>query len=404
LIIEDSVSPKINRLRTEIQNGKKDAINNFWEEVLIHGTPLIETIEGDNYNLLVTFIWRQETKIDNVYVFGSFPSWECSTSKLKKLLDTNIWYRTYKVKKGISSLYFFSVNDNFGDDWVLRKSNWQPDPLNKKTFIFPKDDENPSSKEITASVVELYGSVAPTYNQRKENIPKGNVEIHRYNSKILNNERRVWIYTPNGFSKDKHPYNLLFLFDGRHYIDVIPTPIILDNLIAEEKIRPTIAVTIDSTNRTLELPFNDSFVQFLVNELIPWIRNSYNVTTDPQNVIIGGSSLGGLAAFLVGVKHPEIFGNILSQSGSLFGKPQNYDGHIPWLQKHFESVERLPLKIYMNHGILDSKNIITANRSLQRILDKKGYSVSYSEFYGGHDYLCWSNTLGEGILKLFEEV
>jgi enterochelin esterase-like enzyme len=56
-------------------------------------------------------------------------------------------------------------------------------------------------------------------------------------------------------------------------------------------------------------------------ELLPWVRQKYQVTKDPTKTVIAGSSYGGLAATCAGMWYPEYFGNILSQSASYWWKP-----------------------------------------------------------------------------------
>ena len=59
--------------------------------------------------------------------------------------------------------------------------------------------------------------------------------MQRFASSILGNERRVFVYTPPGYSTEHEPYGLLLLFDGSAYIQLVPTPTIMDNLLSEGK-------------------------------------------------------------------------------------------------------------------------------------------------------------------------
>ena len=51
--------------------------------------------------------------------------------------------------------------------------------------------------------------------------------MQRLRSVILDNERRVWVYTPPNYTTSGEPYGLLLVFDGVAYIDLVPTPTIL---------------------------------------------------------------------------------------------------------------------------------------------------------------------------------
>lgn len=59
--------------------------------------------------------------------------------------------------------------------------------------------------------------------------------------------------------------------------------------------------------RSTELPCNPQFADFLSTELVPWLRSLYNVTSDPKQVTIGGSSYGGLAATYAAYRSPGCF-------------------------------------------------------------------------------------------------
>jgi enterochelin esterase-like enzyme len=150
----------------------------------------------------------------------------------------------------------------------------------------------------------------------------------------------------------------------------------------------------------------------LANELIPWVRAHSNVTTDPSKSVVAGSSFGGLAAAYTGLTHPELFGNVLSQSGSYWWKPdfQNEESEeeFSWHARQCATRPRLPLRCFLDVGLLetwrpprdDHPSQIIANRHMRDVLEAKGYSVQYSEFSGGHDYPCWRGSLADGLIAL----
>jgi enterochelin esterase family protein len=294
-----------------------------------------------------------------------------------------------------------------------RTARWQADPLNPRTYVYPRDDEFPDSVELVRSVIEMPAAPAQPWIQPRDGVPAGVVERHRLRSDILDNERRVWVYTPPDYTTEGEPYGLLVIFDGWAYVEMVPTPTILDNMLSEGLIPPLVAVlpdSLDVATRLRELLLCSPFNDFLVQELVPWARERYHVTCDPTQTIMAGSSAGGLAAGFAALEHPEVFGNVLSQSGAFRWKPEGESEH-EWLAHQFAIRERLALRFYLEAGTLEvnsllaldsGPNLIVANRHMRNVLQARGYDVHYSEFAGGHDYLCWRGSLADGLQVLTE--
>jgi enterochelin esterase-like enzyme len=120
---------------------------------------------------------------------------------------------------------------------------------------------------------------------------------------------------------------LLVVFDGFASLRVIPTPTILDDLLADGRIPPMVGVLIESPDRNVDLPCSAPFADFLVDELLPWLQEHYAVTSDPERVVVAGSSYGGLAAASAGFRHPEVFGTVLSQSGAYWWRTDDAQEH-----------------------------------------------------------------------------
>ena len=243
---------------------------------------------------------------------------------------------------------------------------------------------------------------------RSSGIPAGTVAYHHLQSTILNNTRRIYVYTPPDYTTTGDPYTLLLLLDGLAYIHLTPTPTILDNLLAFGQIPPLVAVMPDSLGeeaRYRELACHPPFLDFLSQELIPWVRQHYYVTANATQTIVGGSSLGGLAAAFAGLNASEIFGNVLSQSGAFGWKPKD-EQEYEWLIRQYEITPKLPLKFHLDIGLLESDSLlggpspILSNRHFRDVLLAKNYQVHYAEHDGGHDHLYWRRTFADGLRAL----
>ena len=394
------ISPKIKELIEQVQNGKVEVVETFWKYIEEKGTPLIEEIDGDRDNILITFLIRTKEDIKNVLVYGAFPGFIYSENLMDQLFHTNIWYKTYMVRNDIKFKYNFSLNYEYDNDYNKIKERSQIDSLNPNKIIFVKDEENPQSEEITNSLVILSNTKPEIWVEPKAGNEKGQIALHRFHSKILSNTRRIWVYTPFNYRENDAKCNLLVLTDGFNYLHYLSANIVLDNLIEAKEIPPTICVFIESTNnRYDEFTCNDSFSSFLSEELIPWVRDNYSVTTKSEETVIGGISLGALAATYAALRNSNLFGNVLSQSASYWWQSE-------WLTRQYEKSDKLSLNFYLNAGILEGRPyddepvMMEVINNMRETLLTKGYKVSYEEFQSGHDYLSWGETLGSGLIAL----
>ncbi len=416
-------SPRLAALEKQLKSGDAAALENLWREVTERGTPLVEPIPGDPKYVLVTFLWREKAPLNNVVLVDGPAADDFVNNQLNHLEGTDLWYRTYRIRNDARFYYSFSVNDPLAfprsePEWKLRST--QPDPLSRHVITTPKDEDAPNDKEETSSALELPGAPPQPWIVAHSGVPVGTVTLHRFKSALLGNERRVWVYTPPGYSPTAIPLGLLVLFDGWLYVRVIPTPTILDNLYAEKTIPPLVAVfvdnflRIDSRVRARELVSNDTFARFMAEELIPWVRRNYKVITDPAHTIVGGLSAGGSGAAFVALRHPEIFGNVLSQSGAFQNEPSPdqffndpAEREEERLVHEYAAAPISPLRFYLEAGAYErfgnfpkGPTLLLSNRHFRDVLQAKGYTFRYTEFPGDHSELYWRGTLADGLIYL----
>jgi enterochelin esterase-like enzyme len=408
-------SPAIEALRKQIAAGDSST-ETFWQRVAQSGTPLVEPIEGETKRTRVTFLWRATAPTRNVMVLGSFMTGPPADYAMTRLGETDVWYLTVRMPSGSRFAYSLSPNDPQTSDpprAAQRGATVQGDPLNPRRWgCF----QPTATRHDCQSMAELPGAPPQPWIVRNDTIPAGKVVKHKIVSELLKNERNLSVYTPPGYLANGKPYALLVLFDEGAYLNNVPTPVILDNLIAAGKIPPMVAVLIANPSqdtRNKELPPNPQFADFLAKELLPWVHAHYTVTSDPTLTTVGGSSYGGIAATYAGLRHSEIFGNVLCQSGSFWWAPDHGAGpdsdattETGWLAKEFIKSPKLPLRFWMDAGVfeVDSRGnggaILEPSRHMRDVLLAKGYDVRYQQFNSGHDYLNWRGTLADGLIAL----
>jgi enterochelin esterase family protein len=143
------------------------------------------------------------------------------------------------------------------------------------------------------------------------------------------------------------------------------------------------------------------FQDFLTQEVLPWVRQRYQVSADPAHVLVGGASAGGFAAAALALRHPEVFGNVLSQSGAVGWAPPS-DREDQLLGRQIAATPVLPVRFWLGAGLLEGR-LLVSNRHFRTVLQAKGYSYVYREFMGGHDWLCTRATVADGLLALLGE-
>lgn len=386
-------------LLIKIKQGDKKASKQFLDSLQKDGAPLIENIEGDLENNLVTFVYEAQEEIDNVLLISAVTFNDLQQCKMEQISDTNWWYKTLKLKNDLRIFYYFSINDSFDNDWERRFKESKHDKFNKNATAFKNVLED---EDKLISYVIMPNAKKDFWTKKRESVFTGSIHEYQFQSKILNNEHRIRIYTPYNYDPEKS-YSYLLLTDGNEYIDILSAPTTLDNLIMDEKVPPIVTIFIDSYEETRreELRCSDNFGGMIVRELIPWVRSKYNISNISSEAIIGGFSLGGLTASYLGLKHSEVFGNVLSQSGSYWYDPQGSKEGECWLGEQYNQIEKLPLKFYLNVGVLENeKQMIGTNVKLRDMLVAKGYDVYFEKFNSGHDYLSWGETLASGLISL----
>ncbi|MFX0021985.1 MAG: alpha/beta hydrolase [Candidatus Hermodarchaeota archaeon] len=425
------ISPTLANLQKSIRVNKKKAISDFWKKIEKSGVPLFEEIEGDNNNYLITFIVREDKDVENIFVFNCFVLDDIKEGLLERLEDTNIYFKTYKITKGVRDTYLYSKNNPFepkdpNENIIQHRDLIFNDPFNSNLEKLKVD-----GFDLPLNVFECPDAAPHPWYGKRLNIERGKIEEFSLYSEILKNSRKVMIYTPANYSKKHPPYHFLLLFDGIVFEEIAEVSSTLDNLFADDKIPPIVAVMIEnflSTNvaqRTIELPPNPKFLDYIIKELLPWARDNYNITLNPSDSVIAGASYGGIASSFIAFKHPEIFGNVLSMSGaynwypgqkqwlSMINDIKNIDKwwteeeekEEEWLVHQFARNKRLPLKFYVDVGILEVNkkepiDLLTSNRHFRNVLNTKGYPVSYVEFLGGHDFVCWRGSIADGLIYL----
>ena len=132
-----------------------------------------------------------------------------------------------------------------------------------------------------------------------KDVPHGHVSQVLFPSKSTNTSRRAFVYTPPGYDKStKERYPVLYLQHGWGEDETAWTNqgcahLIMDNLIADGKIKPFIIVmTYGMTNETKWGRMADfkieHFQTVLLDELIPYVDTHFRTKANQENRAMAG--------------------------------------------------------------------------------------------------------------------
>ncbi len=389
--------------------GRKSA---DWAALVAGGLPLIEDIAGDPDHLRVTFVWRPGRRLSAPTIYTPVANILRGESRLQPLGRTGTWYRSFVLPRATRASYAFSPrpmpDPTTGGDWGGYFQSMLADPNNPSRLTMFKDPDDPKDVSVDVSEVALPG--APSYPWTSMGEPsRWKVETARLPSERLGGARRVWVFTPPDFTPHSVQYNVILGLDGLAYQSIVPAPRIVEYLVGMRRIGPSVVVLVESGSgmREHDLLHNPAFGRFLVDEVVPWLRQRHHLSLRPHQTVIFGSSLGGLAAAYAAYQSPEVFGNVLAQSGAFSWSAAGEMRGSPELMVEYATAARKPIKFYLDAGTLETvvfpgfqASLLAGVRHLRDVLVAKGYTVNYAEFAGGHDYACWSGTLADGLTYL----
>lgn len=268
------------------------------------------------------------------------------------------------------------------------------------------------------------GAQADLYDVKP--VPHGQLNTVWYSSPTIGGERRMVIYTPPGYDKDKKSYPVLYLLHGgggdeEVWLSRGRANYIIDNLIASNKAVPMIVVITNGNPNTIGSPLDRTaatsvpptgigsmasgkFEESLVKDVIPYIEKYYRVIKDGDHRAVTGFSMGGYQTQNVTNAHPEMFKYIGVMSMGLFssfrpGTNSTYDkdAHV----KQLQALKKNNPKVYWI-AIGKQDFLYETAGKLTALYDEVGLKYTYRENNGRHDWNAWRLYLSEFAPMLFK--
>jgi enterochelin esterase-like enzyme len=263
-------------------------------------------------------------------------------------------------------------------------------------------------------------------------VPHGTVEQVWYASPTLKlARRRMYVYTPPDYKSSTSRYPVLYLLHGGGgdedaWVVMGRANIIMDNLIAQGKAKPMIVV-MPNGNATQTVsqgfgfgptpapqavrapappplqaaaagggqggrgmqpqPYEGSYPQSLVKDVVPFIETHYRVIADKDSRAIAGLSMGGGHTLSATNNNPGVFGYI----GVFSSGPRTVDEAY---EKQLQAVKAGGVKLYwVGAGTADMARDGAVN--LSALLKKQGFKTTYKEIPGSHYWFLWRDFLAD---------
>ena len=246
-------------------------------------------------------------------------------------------------------------------------------------------------------------TLAQTASTTSEHILQGKLTegIFKTSKLFPGTQRKYSVYVPSQYDPAK-PAALMVFMDGSNFAKAngnFRVPAVFEELISQDAMPVTIAVFVDPgtvvatlpdatdrSNRSFEYDsLGDRYTNFLLDEFLPVAIKDLNVSTDPAQRAVCGSSSGGICAFTVAWQRPDQFGKVLSTIGSY----TNIRGGwvYPGLIRKSKANPK-PIEVYLQDGRDDLSNLFgdwpLANQDMAAALQYAGYKNKFVMTDGGH--------------------
>jgi enterochelin esterase-like enzyme len=263
-----------------------------------------------------------------------------------------------------------------------------------------------------------------------KDVPHGNMQQILFPSKSTNSSRAAFVYTPPGYEEGKMKYPVLYLQHGWGENETSwgiqgKANLIMDNMIAEGKIKPFIVVMTygmtntggrpggpvrrdttanrnpggarpDSINRRTPpgggmaaLIANNGFQTVLLDELIPYVDAHFRTIAKRDGRAMAGLSMGGAETHFITLNKPEVFGYWGLLSGGNY-TPVELEGKMK------------PKLMFISYGSKEA-NGANALPKVEADLKAAGFNVAtYVSPGTAHEFQSWRRSLYQMAPLLFK--
>jgi predicted alpha/beta superfamily hydrolase len=287
--------------------------------------------------------------------------------------------------------------------------------LRYPALIHPKEGDHPQSdamlyKQFVLSL--LFCLLTYSINAQLDTVPSSNENALLLNSKILDQQRSIWIHVPAGYNSTNQTYPVIYLLDGDGHFKYVSQLVDYLSDYDRNRIPEMIVVGIVNIDRGKDLNLahpvlngkKDSnivsttegggkFLKFIQQELVPYIDSSYR--TQPYRILMGHSLAGQFALYAKNTL-PDYF------QATILISPAIHDDNVKLLNDFGLLLKRpsqLPGKLFMTIGNEDTQKVDLLVQQLKQYApnsfkwdfkqypDENHFSVTYKSMFDALKFL-----------------
>ena len=272
----------------------------------------------------------------------------------------------------------------------------------------------------------------------KKNLKKEEIFIKKiekvFDTGRLSHPVRTEIYAATHKNESSKPRLSLLLFNDGQDMEAVGLENTLADLYATDQIKPLLVVGLYPTDRMQDygtahqLDYANrgsqaaAYTAFIKEDLLPFLEKEYQLHPQVQQRAFAGFSLGGLSAFDIVWKQPQLFGKTGVFSGALWWRSKPFDAEDPDGNRIVHTMvekdnieQRQHLRFWLQAGTEDEKDdrnnngvidAIDDTLDLMKALQSKGFdknkAMKYVEVEGGqHHPATWKEVLPDFLIWAF---
>lgn len=335
---------------------------------------------ADEQNLV--FHLRTQQPAEKVFVASEIHDWDAQDPSMQMQKLGSCEFLLTLPKPLLGHLQYKFVVDG----------NWQTDPDNPHTLTNGVGTENSVFLNETLEedpALELQKDVRP-WDQSTLILPDQN-----------GLDRQITVLRPPGGFQKQSTVTVYFQ-DGGEYLEKANAANLIANLSSEPGMPAITAVFIPPRERLQEYGHDDflgqnaeNYARFVATTVVPAVERKYGIRGTASTRLIMGPSFGGLISLYTGLKYPTVFGNIASQSASIWRNPE-------LIQDLMQTVSKSHVKprLFLQWGSLENPGTVNFNQIAAQGAQKLGLPIKAKTIPAMHNWLGWRNGLSE-ILRTF---